>query len=434
MKRGLTIALLLILASTAASPVAAGERVVKARRLDSGLLLVASPNPWNQIVAFAAVVDAGARRDPEGLSGLAQIANDLMAQGVTTMSADELSELLDKGGMQLETRVSLDWATVRVSALGSDMKEAARVFADVLARPAFEQDALIDMQADALNMIARSSEDPFEDALREAFRVAFGDHPYGNSVLGSREDVESVTLSDVRRFYDTYYGANGTVVVAVGDFEPDRALDMLEEHLADYGPRTAGPLKPVPVERRPARTIDRYRDVKQGVVLELYVAPDLGSDDFLPLQLASAVLGGRESSRLSKAFGGSRTVGAYAMDGLDAGAFVTFAMTDDVDAARGKLGDEIERLRSELITEEELERAKNTFLVSFAASRERNADAATSLASLELLGLGVEFEAEILRRVDDVTREDIQRAARDHLIEPVLIMERPGRSGTRGGI
>lgn len=434
MKRCATIALLVVLAATVAAPAGGGERIIKARRLDNGLTLIASPNPWNQIVAFAAVVDAGARRDPEGLSGLAQITSDLLAEGVTTMSPDELADVLDRSGMRLDTRVSLDWATVRVSALNSDMKEAARVFADVLARPALEQTALIDTQAEALNAIARSTDDPLEDALREAFRVAFTGHPYSGSVLGTREEVESVTLSEVRRFYDTYYGGNGTVVVAIGDFEPDDALNLLEDLLGDYGSRKIAPLSRVPVERRPARTIDRYRDVKRGVVFQMHLAPDVSSEDFLPLQLAAAVLGSGESSRLRRAFEGNRSVGAYAMDGFDAGAFVAYAMTDDVDAARRALEDEIERLRSELIAEEELERAKNSFIVSFAASRERNADAATSLASLELLGLGAEYEAEVLRRVDGVTREDILRAAREHLIEPILIMERPGRSGTRGGI
>lgn len=434
MNRVLKTSLVLLLALAASTSSSAGERLVKLRKLDNGLTIIASPNPWNQIVGFAAVVDAGARRDPEDLSGLAQLTNELLGRGVKSMAPEELAEILDRGGMQMSTHASLDWATVQISAMRSDMDAAARIFAEVLTQPALEKKSLLSIQSDALRRIEKRADAAVEDALEETLSAIFADHPYGRLILGTRESVESITVKDVRRFYETNYGADGTVVAVVGDFDADYALDLLEDLLSEYGGRGSRPFRAPAIERQEARTIDHYRDIKRGVVLTGYLTPEFGAADFMSLQLASLILAGGEHTRLARAFDDSRTAGVSILEGQEAGAFVAYALTDDIEPARAKLNRELDRLRTELVTEDELDRAKNAYLVGLAAARERNAEVARFLAVSELFGLGVEYDAKLMQRVDGVTREDVLLAAQRNLVEPVVVIQRPGKKGTRGGI
>jgi zinc protease len=419
------------------TPVAGAPGDVREDRLPNGLTVLTMPNAWNRIVAVSILVDAGSKYDPAGTKGLAKITNDLLVRGTSNMAEQGIAEIIDASGIQLGTSTTEDFAEVHVTAIDSQWQLALRILADVLTNPSFDTKGFLDVQRRALAALSGDAEDALRRSNARANELLFGEHPYAFPVIGTAAGIERVTRGDVARFYAGRYRASDTVIAIVGNFARDDALKLAKELFSKYpSGRPPEASFPVPESREPS-ACESYKDVPTGHVQVAYLAPRAGSDDYAAARVLAAILGDGAASRLYSELVGEGDGIAEAAGSLyplrvEQGSIVLYATAVDVDRALKIINREVERLKTEPVTTEELERARNRLAGRVAALGQRNVEQAARLAWNQLSGLGPGYTDAYLKALKRVDGVDVRQAAARYLVNPVTVVVRPGRPSRTG--
>ena len=229
-----------------------------------------------------------------------------------------------------------------------------------------------------------------------------------------------------------------TIVSIVGDFPEKHALKLLSDLLSDYpeGEPTAPHAPPAPGTE--SRTATVFKDVSESYMTMGFIAPSAGDPDFIPMTVVDALMGTGSSSRLPAALGENGAgltdlAGSFCRCGQDVSSVVFYASAKDADAVIGAIDDEIERLSTEPVSDEELRRAKNRLIGRHVISGQTNLVRAARLGSYELAGLGFGFADSFLPAVNRVDKDDIQRVASEWLKTPATVVVRPGKTAPSRG-
>lgn len=406
-------------------------------RADNDLTIVVSPNTWNRIVAVSVLVDAGSKYDPPGRRGLARLTNELLVYGTRDMSGSELSEVIDASGVQLGTRTTEDYAEIYVTALDSQFDLALKVLADVVQRPTFDKDAVLLAQRLAREELERELDDPFARTYMKLNEVLARGHPYASPVIGTREGIDAITRKDVALFHAERYSASGTVVAAVGNVLADEAVKRIADLFSEYPKSDRRGVRFPSLERAESATFEFHKAAPQGYLQLGFLAPALGAKDYAAVRVLGAVLGDGAASRLYTSLGVdgaglSEVVGAFYPGRKEAGRMVVYAATNQVDLTLDILEREIEKLRVERVSDEELGRAQSRLMARRVLAEQRNLERARRLARDVLLGLGVGFGDAHVRDIKRVDADDVLRVAQEYLTSPVKVLLRPGSRGKKG--
>jgi zinc protease len=280
----------------------------------------------------------------------------------------------------------------------------------------------------------RTEDDP-TGALGEEFSaIAFVAHPYRIPTIGFMSDIQRLTAADLRAWYEAHYLPNNAILVAAGAF---KAAELLDQVRARFGPIPRGVDPPavaiVEPEQKGERRVWVKRSAQLPVIYVGYHTPNHRSPDAYPLEVLSTLLSGGRSSRLYQRLVYEQRLaldagGDYSLLSIDPDPFTFYATVlpeKTVEEVERALMAEVERLHSELVSEEELQRAKNQIEAAFLFGQDSVASRATTLGRHEVVG-GWRLRDEFLPRVRAVTREDLQRVARryfvrDHQTTAILV-------------
>jgi predicted Zn-dependent peptidase len=273
------------------------------------------------------------------------------------------------------------------------------------------------------------------------YQHAFTVHPYKHPVIGSMQDLEAATIEDVREFYRTYYvPANATMVIA-GDFEVEQATDLVNRFFG----RVPKADKPVPrgIPKEPPQTREKRVTVEEpwplpAVVVAHHITYD-GHPDSYPLHIVAKVVSDGQSSRIHRklvyetrlalsAFGGANLIEHPNL-------FFTIAIVNPGQtpaAVEKALIAELERLKTEGITDRELQRAKNQFARDYIIGRESVQEKATHLAHGEVIHSDIKTTDGEFDIFQSISRADVQRVAKTYFTEAsrVVLYVMP-KGGTR---
>lgn len=234
--------LLLILPGTSASmPLERWETT-------SGMRVLFAPADTLPMLDIRLTFDAGAARDGDR-PGLARLTSAALSDGTESLSTDSLAERFESVGAQfstdsvrdmglisLRTLTEPDWMTVAVETLG-----------ELLAAPAFPEEAMERRRRQQLRALLGEQQDPGSTATRRFYELLYAGHPYANPVRGTAESVPTLTREEVIGFYQTYYTAQNAVLALTGAITRAQA-EVLAEHLSAALPQgaRAPALPPVP--------------------------------------------------------------------------------------------------------------------------------------------------------------------------------------------
>jgi zinc protease len=407
-------------------------------RLPNGVRVVIEPAPWNSIVAVSVLVDAGSKYDPPELSGLARVTNDLLAYTTRTRSGDEVCRIAGCDWIDFGTTLTEDMAEVYASAVDHHFEEALDLVAGAVTEPSFTEADLATVQVAAQTGIERALDDPFERTYLKLNELLFEGHPYSRPVGGTLDGVPRITRSDVVSFHAERYVGGAVVVSVSGNVDAGRVIELIEERFGELPSGTPPPLADEPVVRDETVAFDLFKDVPSGRVLIGYAAPAAGDPDYAGCRVLSEVLGGGPGSRLatelSDEAGVAEVTGAFYPLRLEQGRLVAYATPRQVEPAVGLMNRVIEELREAPVEDREIERARNRIAGLYAMRGQRNIERARRHAWDELSGLGVGAHDRLVDAVLAVDADDVRDAAERYLVNPVIVILRPGRSGRDGGI
>lgn len=230
---------------------------------------------------------------------LADLSGDFFLEGTKHRAADDIARAAASMGGSISVNVAEDQTTVSAQVLTDFAPDMVELLADVVMNPAFPETELERLKRDRLRQLSVARTQPQQMATA-AFRDAlYGDHPYGN-LLPTDEQLSSYTIDDVRGFYEKNFGAQRTHVFVAGVFDDAPIRAAIEAEFAGWR-RGPDPLIDTPKLAQGkvvVDVIDRPDASQSNVLLGLpTVAP--GHEDWIPLQITNALLGGMFSSRIT---------------------------------------------------------------------------------------------------------------------------------------
>ena len=420
-----------------------GAQEVVEATLDNGLRVLLQEDHRSPVASFQIWYRAGSRDERIGLTGLSHYLEHMMFKGTPTYGPGVFSKLVETAGGQDNAFTSRDVTAYHVTVAAEQLDLVLELEADRMRHL-----LLLPREVDAERKVVmeerrtRTEDDPV-GALAELFStVAFGAHPYRLPTIGLAQDIERLTASDLRSWYETYYRPNNAIVAVVGDF---RAPELLDKIRMRFGVVPRGPDPPrvtvVEPEQRGERRVWLRKEAQLPVVFLGYPVPNHRSGDAYPLEVLSTVLSGGRTSRLYRRLVyeerlALEAAGDYPRLTLDPDTFtfyVTVLPGRTVEEAETALDAEVERLRTELISEEELRRAQNQLEAAYLFGQDSLFNRSASLARHELLG-GWRLRETYLSGIRAVTRDDVRRAAERHLVAErrttaILLPVPPGAPG-----
>jgi len=367
-------------------------------------------------------------RDPivEGAkAGYVSIAGELIGAGTANRTKSALDEEVDFMGANFGTGSN----SIRVGGLSKYTDQLIDILSDVLLNPSFPEEEFGKLKSQMISGLKANADDP--DAISGNLRGAalYGlEHPYGEVM--TEATVEAITIDDCKAYFGTYFRPNIAYMVVIGDITVKDAKKKLNKALKKWKPAEV-PAHDYAKTSRAASSrivmVDKPSAVQSVVWLGNVIDLPQGHPDIEPLRVANQILGGGMSGRLftnlreDKAF----TYGAYSNFGVDelnstfgASAKVRNEVTD---SAITEFLYEIERMKKEIVTEEDLVAAKASLSGSFGRSLESPASAANFALNIARYNLPSDYYNNYLSRLEAVTAGDVLRVAKTYMNGPLTI-------------
>jgi zinc protease len=367
----------------------------------------------------------GSRDERVGLTGVSHYLEHMMFRGTPAYGPRVFSKLIEAVGGQDNAFTSRDVTAYHVTVAADQLDLVLLLEADRMRHLRLDPREVDAERGVVLEERRTRMEDDPVGALAELFSAtAFLAHPYRLPTIGLAQDIERLTAVDLRSWYDTYYRPNNALVVAVGAFQAADLLARIRTRFEGI-PRGLDPPR-VAVsepEQRGERRVFLRKVAQLPVVFTGYPAPNHRSADAYPLEVLSTVLSSGRTSRLFRRLVYEERLaleagGDYSPLTLDPDTFtfyVTVLPGRTVEEAERALDAEVARLRTELVSDEELQRAKNQLEAAYLFGQDSVFRRSATLARYELLG-GWRLRDAYLPGIRAVTREDVRRVAERHLV------------------
>ena len=391
--------------------------------LPGGHRVITEAMPSVRSVALGLWVRTGSRDETPAQAGVSHFLEHLLFKGTERHSAIEISELLDGMGAAANAATSKESTHLHARLLDEHTDEAFELLAEMLLGPSLPAEEVDSEREVVLEELAMYDDEPQErvhDVLAEAIH---GDHPLGRRVLGEAEVIRSIPVSEVASYHRARYTAPNIVVAAAGHLEHDRIVDLAARHLRPPRGKASG------VSGNGTRTDTGPRFAFHAKETEQYHicfgGPGIsrGDERRFALNVLDALFGGSTSSRLFREVREKRglayAVGSYAEQHIDRGTVAMYVGTreENVQEACEIIGRELERLRDDGVTAEELERAKEHVKGRMVLALEATGARMSRVARSVLFDVPLLSIDEMLQRVDEVTTGEVAELA-DELYDP----------------
>jgi zinc protease len=426
MKRSILLVFSALLA-LAGVPQASAAMAPKRMVLENDMVLLVSEQRALPMVSIELLVDAGSRHDSVGREGLAHLVSRLLNYGTQRRTALQISETLDFLGASLSTGCGENLASISMTVLKKDLSVGMALLAEVLTQSTFPQEE-IDRQKQSIVAFLRAREEEPGDVAERRFAAAlFPKSPYGRPIEGTESSVAAISQSSLRQFYERYFRPNRTIMSVVGDISASEIEATLNQTFRRWKKGEAGGKSPVPAPGAPG-VIRINKDLTQAHIIMGHEGVTRGNPDYYAIQVMNNILGGGGfSSRVMESIRNQRGLAYSVYTNFNAdkshGSFA-FVMQTQNESARESLRiarGEIERMRRELVSEQELSDAKDYLTGSFPLRLDTNRKVAGFLAQVEFFELGLDYPGRYPDYIRSVTREDVRRVAERYLRPERLI-------------
>jgi predicted Zn-dependent peptidase len=387
--------------------------------LDNGLKVVVYEQHALPLVAINLVAHGGSFYDG-AFPGLAGMTAELLTKGSAARTASEVVQEIEFLGGSIGSSAGWDSISIGVSILSRHLARAMDVIADCARNPAFPEDEIVRVREQRIADILQNQSSPGMLAWERFCHAVYGTHPYGQSPDGSVASVSALDAAQLRAFHAGRFVPSNMVLLAVGDVTPDEMVRQAEALFGELPSGAAQPMAGSLPDIEPGRrvhVVDRPRAVQSSVLVG-HVGIPRDHEDFIAVYLLNMLFGGYFGSRLNLNLREDKgyTYGAHARFDArrHAGPFTAGAevRNEVTDAAIAEILSEMDRIRTDLVGEEELANVKNYVTGSFPLQIETPMQVAQRIMNIEIYGLEKTYYNSFNSRILALTAEDIRRAAR----------------------
>ncbi|HSP13685.1 MAG TPA: pitrilysin family protein [Thermoanaerobaculia bacterium] len=391
--------------------------------LPNGMRVLVAENHNAPIVSLRALVRSGADHDNAQLAGLASLVGDLLDEGAGERDAIRLAEDIGLLGGSMGTGTDWDASYISIDVLSRNVGPMVAILSDVASRAMLPPDGFQRVRNERLTEILQQRDEPSVIAGKRFSALLYGEGVYGNSVVGNAESVARIALDDVRRFYQQHFVPNNGSLIIGGDINPNDAVAIVRDTFGHWTrgsepPRPA--VQPRPVDSSRIYIIDRPQAVQSEIRVG-HIGVPRSSEDYFPLSVMNALLGGVFNSRINlnlrERHGytyGARSQFAFRRQ---AGPFVVAAPVRN-EVTRESVEEvfvELRRIRTGDVEQQELDDTKNYLMGVFPATVQSSSDIASRLADMELYGLPEDYFDHYRENIAAIDRDAITRVAQKYI-------------------
>jgi zinc protease len=371
-------------------------------------------------VTVSLVVNSGNLNEPAELPGLADLMGHLMKEGTKTRSSKQLAEESANMGGSVDVSVGADESDIATDVLSEFGPKAIALVADVARNPLFPESELARIKNDMLRQLTIQKSVPQNIALERFRKLMYGQHPYA-TVFATDESIQKSTLADVKKYYDTNFGAQRSQLYVAGRFDLAAVKKAIT---ASFGMWAKGPAPAPDVPQvKPNHTLD-LTDRPGAAQSTLYVGlpvPNPTSQDNIPLLVTNALLGGSFGSRITSnireqkgyTYSPSSQISRRYHDAY--WAEIADVTTKFTGPSLKEIFGEIERLQKEPPTEAELKGIQSYLSGIFVLQNSSRGALIGQLRYVNLQGLGDSYLSTYVQKVNAVTPKDVQRITTEYI-------------------
>jgi len=397
------------------------------RTLANGLQVIAVPSAASPTVSVQVWYHVGSKDDPAGRSGFAHLFEHLMFKGSAHLKAEQFDRMTEDVGGSNNAFTGNDVTGYTDLVPSNHLEVLLWAEAERMSNLNVVQDNFVSERAvveeEYRQRILASPYGRFGNAIPQA---AYQVHPYKRSSIGSIEDLQAATLADVVAFHATYYRPDNATLVVAGDFDPKQLDAWVDKYFARV-PKPATPLPHV-TATEPPWAADRSAtvtgpQVPLPAVALVWLAPPVTSADAPALQVAAALLGSGESSRLNQSLVYRQQIAGQASFEADLRAGPSLLIASAI-AASGKslaavqqaLLAELTRLAKQVPNAAELAKVKTQIVTGALLSRQTPEGLASAVADAAVLGGGADHVNTNIVALQNVGAADVQRVMQLYLL------------------
>ncbi len=394
------------------------------RTLPNGLKLVIVEQHEIPVLDISLVIRTGAEADPKGKSGLASLTSSLLTEGAGAYDASSLAEQIAYLAIQLNASASFDQTAVKLHTTRATLDSALALMADVTLRPTFAEKEFTRVKNSRLTALLQEQDRGPAMADRAFAAIVFGEqHPYGNSVAGNRDAVETYTRDDVVNFWKSAFRPANATLIIVGDIS---IADAEAKARTAFGAWSRGTTpKPLATMQAPSSAstavfiIDKPKAAQSSFRIGS-VGVARSTPDYYPLMVMNTALGGSFTSRLNQNLRETKAYTYGASSGFamrrHAGAFVARAevVAAKTDSALIEFMKEFDAIRKPMPAAE-LAKTKRYLQLGYAEGFESTRDIAEQIAALVPYDLPLTTLGKYNLGMGAVTAADVERVAKRYL-------------------
>ncbi|MER3461036.1 MAG: hypothetical protein C4303_08065, partial [candidate division GAL15 bacterium] len=421
MMRRAWVLLVLALVVAAAPPRSGIEPTLLQEVLPNGLRVVVAEQPGSPAATVDVWVRAGSRDETDEVSGAAHFVEHMLFKGTQRRPVGQLAREVETLGGWTNASTGFDATHYYVVVPAAAVGQALEIQADALTDPVFDPREVERERAVILQELSLIHDTPARFAVFRLFETAFTVHPYRRPVGGSPESVRRLSREQLVGFYRSHYGPANVTVVAAGGVRPRRVVEQVRALLGRWRRevvRQPAPPREPPMDR--VRRAVEVRDVQVTTLALGWLGPDVRNPDHYAVDVLVYALGrGRAGRWLRELRDRQRVVQTLSVGfptAKDPSLIYVVASTGDPDETRaeGAILGEVRRLRSEGLSEEEVERAKTLLEAEVRVEQHTSRGLAASLGFAATVA-DLDYHRTYLENVRAITREDVLEVARRYL-------------------
>ena len=391
--------------------------------LSNGLKVLLLEDHELPLISGAALIRTGNLFDPPDKRGLAGLTGEVLRSGGTkTRTGDQLDQDLENVAASVESQIGETNGTLSFSCLKENADQVLALFRDLLTSPEFRQDKVDLAKTQTRSEISRRNDDADGIADREFSDIVYGRNtPYGWMI--EYADIDNIQRQDLMKFYHRYYFPANITLEIIGDFSTADMKGKLEQLLGSWK-YTQPPVPAFPkVEEKAEPGV--FLAMKDDTTQTFFHVGELGGElrdkDYPALEVASEILGGGFSSRL---FRNVRTKHGWAYNISSSWAANydhpgTFEISGSTQSAHTvdtlkAIGDELEKIRTAEVSDNELQTAKDTVLNGFVFNFDRPSKTINRLMIYQYYGYPKDFIFQYQKAIAGVTKADVLRVAQKY--------------------
>lgn len=383
--------------------------------LSNGIKVITRKNPHTPRLAINMFVDSGIKN--ENKAGIASLAGRLLLQGTESRNAEQLALELDSNAIEMYIEPKQDYIKIKSLFLNEDFGKAIEILSDVVNHSTFE-----DFEKESRKYrgeIEVELDSPKVKAFDNLIKNIYPNHPYGHTYTKIIKDLPSIDQKAVKDFYYSASLAEKLTIVAVGDIDKNNVIAVLEGKFGSLrrADEQQKPKLPGDIQENKLVTIAK-NDAAQAQIIKGWMAPDLFSDDYAALSMLNVILGSSGlSSRLFVELRDKKGLAYHVRSTYEplkhSGIFTVYIGTapNNINTAVDGFNIEIKKMQDELVSDKELEDAKNNYLGKRAFFHETNSQQAHYLGFYDIVGLGADYDDKISEKIRKVSASDIREAA-----------------------